>query len=480
MYDSFACLIPAIFLLAEPAKSIAPDWSKVPQIKLVVRPAAEPVPALRVRLLPSSADLHSANAALAYGRLRDEQWTRWLHAKPELYEQMAALSGMRLKELPPRKEWEYLSQLMPEGRIRELRRAALCSYCDWDLHARRREEGPAVNLMHLHGLREVSQQLAFRVRRSLADRNVAEALELVQLHLAMARHAGCAPTLLSPLTGTAIANDALNVLEDCLEQVDCPNLYWALVDVPRPFLDWRGALMADPFLIPSLIDPNVAQRNILTAEQFHELLEAGLAKMKAQQLPVSADFRMLLTAEIAADYATAKSALIQQGRPAAELNQMPMGQVVFLHRHKLRERQLDDCLKWFGLPFGEAEAGLLARTTPSKPSRLYPLDFLDPEMLLRFLTVRENLERRLAALRCIEAIRMHAAAAGSLPESLAEIRCVPVPLDPARLQPFLYQKTSTGFVLRAEPYSRQGREELAKYGKVTPHLALNYEVTMQP
>jgi hypothetical protein len=50
-----------------------------------------------------------------------------------------------------------------------------------------------------------------------------------------------------------------------------------------------------------------------------------------------------------------------------------------------------------------------------------------------------ELDRRVAALRVVEAIRMYAATkGGALPESLDNITDVPVPLDPVTGKPFGY------------------------------------------
>ena len=55
------------------------------------------------------------------------------------------------------------------------------------------------------------------------------------------------------------------------------------------------------------------------------------------------------------------------------------------------------------------------------------------------LGAEARLDRRVAALRVVEAIRMHAAThGGSLPESLDKITEVPVPFDPVTGQPFGY------------------------------------------
>jgi hypothetical protein len=61
-------------------------------------------------------------------------------------------------------------------------------------------------------------------------------------------------------------------------------------------------------------------------------------------------------------------------------------------------------------------------------------------------------DRRVAALRIIEALRMHAAAkAGPLPTSLDEITLVPIPLDPVTGKPFSYKKNGEVATLSAPP-----------------------------
>jgi hypothetical protein len=55
------------------------------------------------------------------------------------------------------------------------------------------------------------------------------------------------------------------------------------------------------------------------------------------------------------------------------------------------------------------------------------------------LGAQARLDRRVAALRVVEAIRMYAATkGGALPESLDNITDVPVPLDPVTGKPFGY------------------------------------------
>jgi hypothetical protein len=58
------------------------------------------------------------------------------------------------------------------------------------------------------------------------------------------------------------------------------------------------------------------------------------------------------------------------------------------------------------------------------------------------------LERDIAALRVIEALRMYAAAHdGQLPKALDEITAVPVPPNPATGKPFVYRLNGTTAVV---------------------------------
>jgi len=58
-------------------------------------------------------------------------------------------------------------------------------------------------------------------------------------------------------------------------------------------------------------------------------------------------------------------------------------------------------------------------------------------------------DRSIAALRLLEAIRIHAAAHdGKLPDSLDQITEVPLPEDPATGKPFLYRRAGDAVILR--------------------------------
>jgi hypothetical protein len=81
-------------------------------------------------------------------------------------------------------------------------------------------------------------------------------------------------------------------------------------------------------------------------------------------------------------------------------------------------------------------------------------------------------ERRLAALRAVEALRLHAAAnGGKWPAKLEEVKAVAVPDDPATDRPFEYERKSDTAVLSGPPPKGQAPTRIN---------ALRYELTLRP
>jgi hypothetical protein len=76
-----------------------------------------------------------------------------------------------------------------------------------------------------------------------------------------------------------------------------------------------------------------------------------------------------------------------------------------------------------------------------------------------------RLDRKVAALRAVEALRLHVAAHdGRLPESLDQIKAVPVPADPMTGKPFEYRLDGESAVLT---------------GRASPPFRLVYRITIR-
>jgi len=88
------------------------------------------------------------------------------------------------------------------------------------------------------------------------------------------------------------------------------------------------------------------------------------------------------------------------------------------------------------------------------------LEVLLPALLLpaveKVFEARTRLDRKVALLRCVEAVRLYAAAHdGKPPAALADIKEVPVPADPLTGKPFDYKADGDQATLTARPPAGQ-------------------------
>src|SRR5262249_61666381 len=100
-------------------------------------------------------------------------------------------------------------------------------------------EGPDLAMPDLAPLRILGWSLQVRFRAEVARRDFNDAVRTAKTMLALARHLGEHPTSAANLLGISIAEMALDTLEEMVQQPGCPNLYWALTDLPCPVVDLR-------------------------------------------------------------------------------------------------------------------------------------------------------------------------------------------------------------------------------------------------
>ena len=94
-------------------------------------------------------------------------------------------------------------------------------------------------------MRTLARALQVRFRAEVALGRFDDAIRTAKTMFAMSRHLGEHPTLIGNLVGIAIAYVAIEPLEEMLEQPGCPNLYWALTNLPRsPGFPGQGAWKA--------------------------------------------------------------------------------------------------------------------------------------------------------------------------------------------------------------------------------------------
>jgi hypothetical protein len=427
------------------AASAEPE--KPAPVKIVLHPSPETHPALKYQLLPPLLDRRPGNAVVQYLKVPHEQ-TR-LFADHAFWETLDTWSEMPLDELRkdaagPHKEYAWITG--ESGIIEALERGGRCESCDWDIPIRE-HDFYSILIPEVQTTRSSGRILAARARLQIANGQWADAVRTLQSGYALARNVADAPTLINGLVGVAIATQMSNQVETMLQQPRAPNLYWALATLPRPMIDFRrgfDAEFAEIYLTyPELRD---VDKKELTPAEWRRLLN----KVFGGVMQIAGDHTdpVIVQAAMAVKqlegYPRAKRALIAEGRSAADVEAMSVPQVILLYTMHTYDDLRDDTFKWMALPYVEARKGMAEsdqrlKRAHGKGLEIVPLATLLLPAVQRVKQAEARINQKIAALEVLEALRIYAAGhAGRLPETLSDIKEVPVPLDPFLAEPFHY------------------------------------------
>ena len=454
----------AIMLLICGPASAAKKPNKPTVTKLELQPAPEPRPALEYQLLPGFLDQTPGNAALEYQR----QIAEWHDTdNDKLDEQLADWLEMPLEKLPLDEVQAALCErLSILDSLDSLDRAARRDRCDWQLPIR--EKSPLLILMpELSTLRSFARLLVIKARLEIAEGKYEQAVKTLQTGYALSRHTAEAPTLIHALVGIAVSDMMTSVVEDLIARPDSPNMYWALTALPSPIISIRKAAAAEVevmyLMVPELRDIDKIPS---TPEHWRAFLDRVYENnnffLRAFPKPSISKSRMAVIALAAGYYPDYKRALISGGLSPERVEAMPVAQVCAMGFVADYNEIRDDLLKWFDLPYWQAEKGLkeVEKRLAEQRNRRGALSFAG--MLLPALSgsklAEARAERSIALLRTVEAIRIYAAAhEGRLPNKLAEITAVPLPIDPITGKPFGYQfEGDTGIIKAPVPKKFSG------------------------
>ncbi len=459
-----------------PAKVEAPTKSI---IALNVSAMAEPRPALRYTLLPELKDMQPGNPIQGYlksfmeqnhffyNKTADENREKWL--------------VMPLKDLP-------LKELRDYGRpgLRQADYAARLDTADWQTLLKLKSDGIDLLLPEIQQMRRLAAALKVRCRAEVAEKRFDAAIKTTQTLFALSRHLGEHPTLIGDLVGIAVAFVGIGPLEEMLQQPGCPNLYWALTDLPRPFIDLRKGMQGERTLLEkefALFDRNTPlsagelQRALqrldylLRVTQLESGLSADAAKTEGKyefvvEREVVKTPSVLLAERVkdAALVATARKRVIAAGMAEEKVKALPAMQILLIDAKNAYDVRRDDEMKWANVPWPKAE---IALAKLPKPGELYEQLVPTTRKVAR---TRVRLDQRFALLRHVEAIRLYAAAnGGKLPASLADID-VPLPNDPFTGKAFHYAVEGKKAILHGT--APRGMEKVAGFN-------LEYHITIR-
>jgi hypothetical protein len=456
-----------LLLAAAPLAAQAPP---VKPIKLTVHPAAEPSPALKYRLLPPLEEQTPGNAVLLYYRAYSPEWLS--HRRdPEFYKKVEKWKQTPMKDLP-RQELAWLETYKP---LRELDLGARRAHCDWELLPRIRQDGISLLLPDMQGFRDFANLLALRARLEIAEGHPDEAVRTLQTGYALARDVGTAPLLITSLIGLAIANVMDEEVENLIQMPAGPNLYWALTSLPRPFVHMDRVIQGDGLAVASLL-PNLKELearpwSAQQVEQQTEHLLDTLGKIGALPPSQGSEWqgKLALTGLVVKYYPSARRVLVAAGYKPELVEAMPPLQVVLLYSRREFTRLQDNLFKWADLPYWQARPGLARAEQQLRQARADLEEGIPYASLLlpaaqKVFQAEARTDRRIAALRCVEAIRLYAAAHdGQLPQQLSDITAVPIPIDPVTGKEFEYQAQGYTAILTARPPTEGGLPETIRY-----------------
>ncbi|MBY0513628.1 MAG: hypothetical protein K2P78_06915, partial [Gemmataceae bacterium] len=401
---------------------------------LVVSPAAAPRPALTYRLLPDVRELRPGNPVQWYVRSFAEQ--RNFFFRRESIAARAKYRAMPLDELRKERIDGYGGNA-----LKQTDWGARLDTPDWGVLERVKAEGIELTFPELDPLWVLATALQVRFRVEVADGRVDDAIRTAKTMFALARHLGEYPAAAGNRLGIATAGLALDTLAELVQQPGCPNLYWALTDLPVPLVDVRKGVQGDRAIADTELK-DIRGDEAMTEAELDAVIgrlsgRVAFLREQAGRPPRGLRTRLAeLTKEAGRAAAarhrvmsSASAAGLKEKAAALRVLSFPDAQVILLDERRAFAERCDDDAKWLGVPAWQGEPG---RTRDG----LLFADLLPPVGETRLAQAR--LEQRVALLRHVEAVRLHAAGhGGKLPVNLADVG-VPLPADPFTGRPVEY------------------------------------------
>lgn len=444
--SSIFVAVPTLVAVAEEKPAVkSPDEVQT----LTVHPRAIERPLLKYRLFPAEYELKDGNAAPILLRLPWEQIPYFTNVVPTFGDYL---------ELPlddPR--------VLGSGNVfqqyGQLKRAAYMRTADWEYPI---GEVPLADILlpDVQGARAiVGRGLSVRIRHRIATGKLDEAREGILVGFALSRHYGRTPFLITQLVCAAIDSMMLDRIEELISQADCPNLYWSLTSLPRPFIDVHPATEIEQQMLAGTV-PGLDRLDAMQTQEewdakalaIFNLFEtegrnsqpvddnqrlsrvAGWARARRTEW---AETHIARLSEMSDSEVAVRWLLFLYQDYTQEISSiMVLEPRVAIPRLRKLERELSDAESTLGIP------SLFVMKSPLQVYR----------------NIR-HIERRIDALRVVEAIRHYAAThEGRLPESLDQIDETPVPDDPFTGEPFHYELEDGAAMLWAEGISVDGKE----------------------
>ena len=447
----------------DPPREAEPDPNAVKVVELRLTPAGEPRPALKYELLPSPIERKPGNRATHYYRamllhqqvqanLPKEEWQK-------LNELEQTWTECPLNKLPQEEIRKHVAKY--SAAIREIKTAAYREEGQFNLRLQDLRGMDTINFLlpDMQEMRGLARLLRYQTRLEIAEGKYSSAIETMRQGFQLGRDSAEPPLLITSLIGIAVATINAAEVEELIAAPGSPNLYWALATLPKPLIDMRPGMRIEMEMPARMFDfLNDAETIEMSAGEWHarmmktmlEMQQLGAMTGGGQAEKPDWKSQLALAAMLIRVYGECKKALIESGESAEKVEKMPVGKVVAIQASRAYRQTYHEMFKWALLPYSD-----LPREEPDpleslrkKGQGLGALSAADPLMIASLLLpaikqarlAEVRLQKNLAALQTIEALRLYAAThEGKLPTALADITQVPVPINPTTGKPFAYE-----------------------------------------
>jgi hypothetical protein len=436
-----------------------PPPAEIKTVELILSPKAAPREVFRLRLLPRATERTPGDAVPIYLRLGAVQKDDRIGL---IDEKAAAYLDGPLSDLPVAEVRKLVDSWA--GQLQQMEYAARRRTADWNYTLpEQRDDAYNILLPDMQEMRTWGRLLAMKARVEIAEKRYDDAARTIETGLSMARQVAEGPTVINGLVGIAMASVFLNRVEELIAQPDAPNFYWPLTALPRPLVNMRDEIETEQvighYLLPDMNGTNAPRTD---AE-----VSALLARLHA---------RWVVLAKLSAHEGGKDSPSIEPDLAKFRAATLPEAKAFFKERGTSTDGMSDDrtiltflgadfretrdaAFKPYYLPYPEAAAYYkearegAERKTAAKGSKSSIVQLILPTVdHVHLAEVR--LDRRVAALRVIEALRLQAAAdRGEFPDSLDAIKLVPVPNDPLTGKSFGFRRDGDARVLSAPALS---------------------------
>lgn len=449
-------------------------------IPISLVPNDYPRPALRVHLIPDAAESIPGNRVqmflrclmdqhnFIFGEQETKKREKWAETK------IADLPLKEVVEIRGKKNEFDLTKHGGSVVDRYMYDAARMNHIDWQLWYIMRRDGYKTILPDMQAMRALASVLQARARFEIAAKNFDGANHTLKTLFGLAKTFEPHPTLIGHLVGVAIGNLGCNALDELIQQPGCPNLYWALTDLPAPFMSLRHAMEGERLFISSDFEElrtakyPVNEKIILEKiGSYKELFKESRGSLDFMGLPGVEPETILQFLAADKDGVEAAKTRLRAAGLGDKVNLWNPYHIFLIDELVRFEDFRDETCKWMNLPYWEAKPGLdeaemKLKQELGKEKSLF-LFFLPA--IGKVKNAQARLDQRIAYLRIMEAIRLYAYHhKGALPASLADIK-LPLPVDPFTGKSFEYSVKDGVATLHGEnPYP--GNESTNRYYEI--------------